>query len=1212
MKYYKEFNKPKFSIKGEVVDALIILILSIFVFHKILGPGYLIRLDLEFPFDLKQTVNRFFYVWDPWVNMGLGSLSYGDFTWWIIALPAFLGINEAVIGKVVHILILAMAGWSSYYLCHYLTKGKRLPSLIGSFVYMFNPWVLDRIVWGHFTIYFGYALPPLALVFFIKSLDSLKTRDFIIAAFVLGIQLWVDLYLSYILLLGMSIYSFVCLFSKIKKEGLTQELIKRMVIGVICMSLIPLVMHALWLLPAAYKVPSETYFGSGERMWVEDLYGYSYQSTFQNIIRLRYFRFSYFKDMEAKLIEKPTFYSLTFLMPVLAFTTILFTKKNEYVKPFFVLLVFFLVLSSGTNLPFKIYEWMWFRVPGIAIFRDVNAWIYFVALCYSALYSIMSSSVIEKIENTFVTRSWEKKRFTLSSMLIIIFIGIVFISILVNSWPMFTGNFYNKLKSFQVPKEYKEMSNWFKQQKDDFRVLIIPYHFGIWSVWADEHIHNPLYISPPKPIVIGGRAVPTSMPFLDFLQNVVRAREISSSINLGKILSIFNIKYISVNGDIDISHTPWFQDLQPAEEVNKFLSSRKELSLAKKDGYLSAYTNNYFTSLFTGSYDNAIVVGSRDLVLSMSNINNFNFNKLSMIFADQLNKEKLKEKIERSDYMIFHEKNIDDLIFLNVDDKYEIIPANYAGKFSDSNKNWVRKFFFPLISDINFMGEYYNSDIILATGDQVMINVPFNIENTQNYEIWIRTARGPEEGELSIKIDNKEISRFQLYANSFVGFKWIRINEKKIGSGDHKLTLTKIGSYGEVIIDRIVIIPPEELKLKKEESMNFLNNKKIVLSYNKELSFTKPGWIIGSTNKWPEKWKFDGIGFTRNYSFSVDNNIANTTYEGTNNTYGYFWTKTKIAVSDYPYLIVRVKGTSNAEFKIFLNGKDWKYQWVNVPDNWVKSPENFTTYIFKMPAGIYGETIEQIALVTKSVDENPAINYWEYLILSKKKEISFGITESEIFIPKDGYYTIAIQTLTGSKTGKISIGIDNKKYDFNTTTLGSSEYKYIYVGPLFLDKNHHKFTIESDGNDLTEVTHIFIYNDNNEKSSTLEEIFPTSVESPEINYKKTNPTKYIVSVLTDKPFTLTFRESFSPEWVATSNGKVFDHFLTYSSLNGYLIDKTGNFDIIIEYKQQKYRYVGFLISGIATVCLIMYIFYPEFPNLVKKKVKSFFSHKFYD
>jgi len=104
-----------------------------------------------------------------------------------------------------------------------------------------------------------------------------------------------------------------------------------------------------------------------------------------------------------------------------------------------------------------------------------------------------------------------------------------------------------------------------------------------------------------------------------------------------------------------------------------------------------------------------------------------------------------------------------------------------------------------------------------------------------------------------------------------------------------------------------------------------------------------------------------------------------------------------------------------------------------------------------------------------------------------------------------------------------------------------------------------------------------------------------SLDKPDIKYEKINKVSYKIYVGEAKePFILMFNETYNPFWKI--KGENFEHFLINGYANAWLVDKKGNFDLVLEYRLQKYFYVGVVISAVGLISAIMLLVY-----LKKKK-----------
>lgn len=132
-------------------------------------------------------------------------------------------------------------------------------------------------------------------------------------------------------------------------------------------------------------------------------------------------------------------------------------------------------------------------------------------------------------------------------------------------------------------------------------------------------------------------------------------------------------------------------------------------------------------------------------------------------------------------------------------------------------------------------------------------------------------------------------------------------------------------------------------------------------------------------------------------------------------------------------------------------------------------------------------------------------------------------------------------------------------------------------------------------------------------------------QPPTIEFRKINPTRYVVDVEADRPFWLVFNESFHEGWKAyarNSSGvrehkepwsslismwkdrarrtELKDHFIANGYANGWYVDtntvpgarsQARKFQIVLEYQQQRLFEIGLLISGLTFLGCLSYLGY---------------------
>ena len=79
-----------------------------------------------------------------------------------------------------------------------------------------------------------------------------------------------------------------------------------------------------------------------------------------------------------------------------------------------------------------------------------------------------------------------------------------------------------------------------------------------------------------------------------------------------------------------------------------------------------------------------------------------------------------------------------------------------------------------------------------------------------------------------------------------------------------------------------------------------------------------------------------------------------------------------------------------------------------------------------------------------------------------------------------------------------------------------------------------------------------------------------------------NPTKYGVKIKNFKtPSILIFSENFDPRWEMKINNKVISSEKVYGRLNSFRIENPGNQDFFVEFRPQKYVFIGLIMSWLS-------------------------------
>jgi hypothetical protein len=91
------------------------------------------------------------------------------------------------------------------------------------------------------------------------------------------------------------------------------------------------------------------------------------------------------------------------------------------------------------------------------------------------------------------------------------------------------------------------------------------------------------------------------------------------------------------------------------------------------------------------------------------------------------------------------------------------------------------------------------------------------------------------------------------------------------------------------------------------------------------------------------------------------------------------------------------------------------------------------------------------------------------------------------------------------------------------------------------------------------------------------------------DYTKIDPTRYSVKVNAKEPFMLAAAFAYDSLWVAKVNRREYQSMPLYSVLTGFWIEDTGELEITLEYKPQRWFYWGVSVSGASLIGAASYL-----------------------
>ena len=488
------------------------------------------------------------------------------------------------------------------------------------------------------------------------------------------------------------------------------------------------------------------------------------------------------------------------------------------------------------------------------------------------------------------------------------------------------------------------------------------------------------------------------------------------------------------------------------------------------------------------------------------------------------------------------------------------------------------------------------------------LEIPFNVDKTDNYKLFIRYFKNQEGCEIKVYLDDKHITintKDQL--NRFI---WKDLGIYHLEKVEHTLVLENVKGFNAVNL--FALIPEKEYEESKEEILEILQNKTIIYLFEAESDLYN-----------------DNANITKKFGGEASNGEVLEIADGK------AWQEIELTKDGTYRLAIRAKG----DFRVQIDDEEFEFHNSNI--TYWYSP------VFELNEGKYNLTITPLDLSVANFSFEPVSPNIENGIIEESPQgivslsndsfggnsslkISSNVTEGRIWFRttdvnvKSGekYWVITHMKYENVVASYISIeGYNETSGEWKelgqipSRQDGTSDWKE-YKQMLTIPENITKigFVLNAgwikdlgEGNATTWFDDMRIYPVNDfldvawlystRNNETLNELFKTNETPAEvINYTKINPTKYEVKVNASKPFMLSFAEAYDPLWEARvykadKKSEVVKSIPLYSVINGFWVEETGDLEIEIRYKPQEWFVLGLWVSGMTFIFCIGFLFY---------------------
>ena len=649
----KIFNNKVFAIG--VILFLGLLIITWFRGDFIISRGE----DSYTPFHPEIAAYANIYVWS---DISTGTPTPRAITLYpIIAFFLFLsklGFSIVTTQKIFFYIIFIFTGLSMYYLVsNVLLKNKHFIGLLAGLLYMFNIYNM-HLLWGLCPIInqlIFYSMIPLLLGLYIKGLENKRVSYAVLMCITSLLVMYNDPAFTIIMwaILGLY-YIFYAITNRHDKSKIIYGLKFSILTFAVWIGL-----NLYWIvlmsyffregLEAAYKgvdvvmrdvvkridfVSSEAYISNALR-----LFGHIFFNTK---------RFGTDWYPYADVYFKPSFILMGFLVPILAFSSLLFKSKHRHYLAYFALLaIISIFLSKGSQPPFgEVYPLAAQKISFLQVFRTPLKFITITALTYSIMIAITFYELYKILIN-------QKHLHKFSVLLLIPLFSILMVYV----FPMWSGEVIvggsETLPSarIKIPEYYSEAYTWIKSQNDS-RVFTLPFDINAFD-WKYGALKQPKQIFHDLPLISkpetnGGWNTIKYLNYDLIMQN--------STQNISKSLALLNVKYVLVFNDEHAKHNIW---VKPLGHYQSYLKLQKGISLEKSFSKLDFYKNEYWRPLHIYSTSNVILIdGSVYDMVPLVNSDNFVLGKSVIFLSDDLDNDKI-EFIKQYNNSIFIDARID-------------------------------------------------------------------------------------------------------------------------------------------------------------------------------------------------------------------------------------------------------------------------------------------------------------------------------------------------------------------------------------------------------------------------------------------------------------------------------------------------------------------------------------------------------------------------
>lgn len=1172
---------------------------------------------------------RWLYIWRPY--------SFG-FVEGVNLIDMFFMLTHFVFPEPVQtieafmIISFLLAGFSMYVFAYSYTHSD-LAGFGAALVYTLNQWHFSQITEGHVDLNFSYSFAPLLFLFADRALKNGRTKGILISAIAMAVFVS-GFHANAVVIYGLFLLVFIATYLLYPDKNVRfRNRGKRLLKFLLICGLITALLTAFYTIPFftgvkaqflseeyKYQIEEAESFGATNLTEAFTL-GATEEGGYLNVLDVR----KGFGPLDFPVQD------LLLLVFLISYSTIL-VRRDRYTVFFLVAGIISVFISKGPNPPLgSLFTWAWFNVPYFAVFRRPNRWemmtafsnaffvAVFISMSWKLFKNLQFSNRYTSANTGALQKVFKKSQFSFSLLsewhsflknalrfASVAFIVLIFLGSLISC----SFFFFNGALTYKIPKSYTQAFYWTAEQNGDYKIATINKGPSEWMNdpfaetdfafcrmltdigWAHD-LGFDSAVFHDKPVLQDGGWEPSSKAFVDYLRRSLVYNNLTS--DFLKILGCFGYKYVII---------PSYS----SEKVKAFVLGQEGSSTVFDENGSIVLENSYFTPRIFSPSSSAIVIGGLECLPIMSKIESFKLNETAMLFMNSNSALSFisNSSMNLSDAIIFaNGGSLIDVIPLLMEDLGDLILAkNYAVPSSNMTKYWVTSSFW------RDRGGFVLGKDTLTTRGKCKIDMPFSIAQDSEYEVWIRLAYAPDRGELSLYLDGELVEKLKPEADFWTTLRWLKIPVSEIPEGSHVLTLSNDGTgYNDV--DAVCIAEKTVFQAKFAEYLGKLQSfdgRLICLlrpedflegsNVSKWLVFPQPyeGNVLRGENEvnlsYQASANASSVEDRTNLkaSYAIDGNYttrwASTPFEELPQWLELDWPN--------PHDVTSVK----ISFE-HAKAEDYEIQTWNEKESIWETQVNITGNTEMQRLHSFEKPVEtsKLRLYVAKYDGFEAVSVYEFEVYEEPE------ARATLPLVRNGTYQCYVRANSNEELGKLRVKIGEKLSEISLHNT-SSEYRWFDAGTFNLSTYDN--TLELDALGKVEVSQILLYSlQSNETSLPLEQLFGNNRSDVLIEYIQENPCRYRLKVNADKPFFLVFSESYNPLWKILAGDESISSFPAYSLVNGYFINKTGDFELILYFAGQSYVDLGLRIASVSFVAIVTMLLIPSrIYNSILRKLKK--------